>query len=464
MMVSGLVPRRRGVPWAVVIGSLLAAPPLAAQGDFSPTDGMTAPRFSHTATRLLDGRVLVVGGSTGISDLGSAEIYNPVTEMWGATAGLFGSRLGHTATLLNDGRVLVGGGAGLSNAAAVYSPASGTWDSGGTMVVPRSFHSATRLADGRVLVAGGANVILGEHGGSELYTPATNSWSSTGFMAESRRDHTTTLLNDGRVLLAGGRRTFPSNTPLTGAELYSPASGAWSPTDALTLPRWGHTATLLNDGRVLVAGGTGASPLVSAEIYNPASGTFSNSGSLGTARTGHTATLLADGTVLIAGGFDGANRLATAEVYDPASGTFSPVADTMSSARENHTATLLLDGRTLVAGGRVVSGATSSADLYDPAGQVPACTLSIAPTYQGGTLNLQFTLGANVPTTWNVWLSIGNVTPRVWSLPVPAISPPFSFPVPLPLPPSGRIGVLSTMTTPSEGILCSDWETVDTGS
>jgi hypothetical protein len=147
-------------------------------------------------------------------------------------------------------------------------------------------------------------------------------------MTTTRFFHTATLLADGRVLVAGGYDSHYA--PLASADLYDPKTGTFSPTGSMAGARGLHTATLLSDGRVLIAGGgpwgsmlLTASYLASAELYDPKTGTFSPTGSLATARAWHTATLLADGRVVIAGGA-GSAFLASAELYDPKTGTFSP--------------------------------------------------------------------------------------------------------------------------------------------
>src|SRR5262245_21894890 len=149
--------------------------------------------------------------------------------------------------------------------------------------------------------------------------------------------------------------------------------GTFVPTGTMIMARWGHTATLLTDGRVLIAGGAQGNGVVlsAAEIYDPVTGTFPATGDLNVARFGHSATLLVDGTVLIAGGIGGNNArdiLADAELYDPSIGLFAPVSR-MVTAQFNHAATLLPDGRVLFAGGQVASAAavvSAGAEIYDP--------------------------------------------------------------------------------------------------
>ena len=139
-------------------------------------------------------------------------------------------------------------------------------------------------------------------------------WRATGDLVTARELHRATLLPNGRVLVASG----------TSAELYDPATGVWTPTGSLSIYRILHTATLLPNGKVLVAGGFGgAFSLTSAELYDPATGAWTATGSMNVGRDSHTATLLPNGQVLVAGGYGGGtNYLASAEVYDPAAGVF----------------------------------------------------------------------------------------------------------------------------------------------
>src|SRR5436189_278401 len=143
-----------------------------------------------------------------------------------------------------------------------------------------------------------------------------------------------------------------------------PASGTWSETGSLNTERYSHTATLLPNGMVLVAGGGGGSDSRSAELYDPASGTWTTTGSLNTGRAEHTATLLPNGMVLVAGGSGSSGALASAELYDPASGSWTTTGS-LNTARQLHTATLLPNGKVLVAAGynATVASAFASAEL-----------------------------------------------------------------------------------------------------
>jgi hypothetical protein len=198
------------------------------------------------------------------------------------------------------------------------------------------------------------------------------SWSATGDMIEAHSG-TATLLADGRVLVAGG--TTGEGTLSGIAQVYDPGTGAWTATGSLLEARAGHTATLLDDGRVLVAGGgTDRIGDSSAEVYDPASGTWSATGGMAGFRQSHVAVLLPDGTVLVAGGDnvpggDCPVPLASAELYDPEAGTWRTTGS-MVETRIGMSATMLSNGTVLVAGGYGVLDCVpvghASAELYDP--------------------------------------------------------------------------------------------------
>jgi hypothetical protein len=187
----------------------------------------------------------------------------------------------------------------------------------------------------------------------------------TGSMNAARTFHTATLLNSGMILIAGGDNA--ASNALADAELYDPTTGTFTPTGSMNAARTFHTATLLNNGMVLIAGGNGLSALLaSAELYNPATGTFTLTGSMNTNRSFHTATLLSNGMVLIAGGVGNSGATSSAELYNPATGTFT-LTGSMNVSRYDHTATLLNNGMVLIAAGQGPSVAVwASAELYDP--------------------------------------------------------------------------------------------------
>jgi Galactose oxidase, central domain/Kelch motif len=344
----------------------------------SATGRMTIPREGHQALLLDDGRVLVHGGFLRSS---SAEIYDPDAGTWTATAPTTEER--PTLTLLADGRVLATGGQEPDDngapiaSAELYDPRTEEWSATGSMTTARSGHTATLLADGTVLVAGssGPDDVANAEASAELYDPSSGTWSATGSMVESRAGHTATLLRDGTVLVAGGYGGTRS------AELYDPGTRTWRATGAMPQAHAAHTATLLPDGNVLVVGGVrmgvpdrglshDESLRMAADLYDPDTGSWAAAGMMTEYRLYHGATLLPDGRVLVTGGGspieDGS--LATAEIYEPETGEWS-ASGNLVAPRSRHTATLLPDGRVLLAGG--VYGESPpellpSAELYEP--------------------------------------------------------------------------------------------------
>ncbi len=348
------------------------------------TGSLNTGRYAHTATLLPNGKVLVAGGRINGNYLDSAELYDPTTGTWSSTSSMTTSRSGHTATLLPSGKVLVAGGYHVGSeltASELYDPATGTWSSTGNLNTPRSRHTATLLANGNVLVAGGdtnGNTVDTAISSAELYDPATGSWTNTGGLSTARDTHTATLLPNGKVLVAGGWHVYYGYGIINATELYDPATGTWSNTGSLNTARAFHTATLLPNGKVLVAGGNNSSTiLASAELYDPTAGTWSNTGSFNTARTEHTATLLPNGKVLAAGGGGSTADLASAELYDITTGVWANTAS-MNNIRFVHTATLLPNGKVLVAGGVGNTGGNlASAELYDPGTGSPSLTYNL---------------------------------------------------------------------------------------
>jgi len=298
-------------------------------GTFTATGSLTVMRGRlATATLLPSGKVLIVGGYY-FQTLSSAELYDPTTGTFTATGGMITARDGHTATLLTNGKVLISGGevGGMTSAsgsttlttlasAELYDPVTETFTATGSMKAARRFHTATSLNDGKVLLAGSDSA----DASAELYDPTTGTFATTGSMTVSRNGLTATLLSDGRVFVAGVQPTLGANY-LSSTELYDPSAGLFTASGPMTVQRAGHTATLLAAGQVLVTGGQDITVLAeflpSAELYDPGTGTFKATGSLTVPRKYYTATRLGDGRALIVGGNDivTGESLASAELY-----------------------------------------------------------------------------------------------------------------------------------------------------
>jgi hypothetical protein len=374
-------------------GGSLAAEQRPASGTFSPAGSLAEARNGHTATLLPDGRILVIGGGDGNAYLGSAEVWDPLDETFGPTGSPLEARGGHTATLLPDGRILVVGGGGgdygdndFLASAELWDPAGSTFAGTGSLARSRVGHTATLLEDGGVLVVGGYDVDGGPvvRAAAELWDSATGTFTRAGKLAQARYGHTATLLPDGRVLVIGGIASSGSGFEmLATTELWDPSTGAFRPGPPLVEPHAVHTATLLPDGGILVVGGLRSGPdFASAELWDPATETFRPTGALTELRMNHTATLLPDGRVLVIGGSGGSDLLTSAELWDPTTGTFGP-AGSLAAGRDFHTATLLPDGRVLVVGGGVRDAeawgdATPPTPLPTAAAAVPSAVPSFA--------------------------------------------------------------------------------------
>jgi Galactose oxidase, central domain len=335
---------------AVATVTVVTPPPANA---FKPTGSMAVARGDYTATPLLDGSVLVVGGCAlpagdFCSPFTESELYDPAKGAFTSTGSMARGRAAHTATRLPDGKVLVAGGWGESPnpeaTAELYDPSTRSFSRTGNLGTARTLHTATLLQSGKVLIVGGGTADGSSLATAELYDPGTGSFSPTTGMPTARRFHSATLLQNGKVLIAGGEN-YPS--VLASAVLYDPSTDKFTPTGTMVSARSGHTATRLLDGRVLVVGGSDT--WTSAELYDPKSGSFMATGSMAVEHNGHSATLLLDGRVLVTGGVHAPGNV-LAELFDPAGGVFV-FAGTMAQPRALHTATLLADGRVLVAGG-----------------------------------------------------------------------------------------------------------------
>jgi hypothetical protein len=353
-----------------------------------------APSYP-TATVLQNGNVLVAGGSVAGTATATAELYNPTTNTWTATGNMTVARVGHTATLLNSGLVLVVGGdkAGAPGTAELYDPSTGKWTKATTNPASgHRYHTATLLPNGQVLVVGGFLTAAADT--VELYDPSAGSWTPlltthTTNYTGTRYYHTATLLQDCSVLIAGG---FNGTVAISDAEVFSymgsPSTCTGSTTPTASGGTWtqiggtnggatsgsglitasdSHTATLLPNGTVLIAGGqvnstTGA--LTRTEIFDPGdvgiSGTanFSSFINLNTARDNHIAQLLSDGTVLVAGGSNSGGNLTSAELLKLNLNATSWTLNGNLAYPRTEFASVLLNNNVLLVGGGVTAAET----------------------------------------------------------------------------------------------------------
>ena len=335
---------------------------------FKPASGrMTEWRDGAVAALLLDGRVLIVGGNGGGEDrdMASAELFDPKTNTFSVTGSMY-QKHGRqaTATLLLDGRVLVVGGADttgtqISSDAELYDPATGKFSETGQTTEPTWYHTATRLPDGRVLIIRADDLSQGAH--AQIYDPATGKFTQGTAMTTVTMPEVTALLADGRVLIVGAQANSSGGAGPAAAELYEPASGTFSPTGRPVSAPFEVVGTALADGRVCIA----SNGLI--QIYDPATGKFAKAASLTYAPRPHNVFALPDGRVLVTyyNQTNPAPRTLSATIFNPATGKTS-LSGKMVEYRAEFTDTLLLDGRVLVAGGALIYLDHNVGELFDP--------------------------------------------------------------------------------------------------
>lgn len=263
---------------------------------------MNTKRASHSATKLANGKVLVVGGANMSDfDLASAELYDPETDTWKSVANPREKRLFHSGTLLKSGKVLIVGGTNwnlngrlLANA-ELYDADNDRWSETGQLQGEYgkhagASHSATLLRDGKVLViaAGPREDLVAK---AELYDPVSNNWSTAGKFSAESDVYAAALLTDGKVLVVGGS--------VKDSMIYDPVTNIWAPSGVRSVERLKPSLTVLKNGKVLITGGRHESTKGLVERYDPATNTWSHAGYLGHGHSSHTAVLMGNGKLLL---------------------------------------------------------------------------------------------------------------------------------------------------------------------
>ena len=362
----------------------ISTPPPA--GRWLSLPNMSAARLDFTATALRDGRILIVGGRTkawAYSADGSptplVDIFDGASKGFRRAASLAIPRAGQTATLLASGKVLVAGG-DPSGSAEIYDPAADSWTPASRMHHVRYDHAATLIAGGKVLVTGGASsppLGISARGAqpaqlpAEIYDPARDAWDEAAAPRFDRPVYpTATPLQDGRVFVVGGQ--YMENSPDQGtetSELYDPRSNTWAQAapETRTVARQYHSATLLADGRVLVAGGVlDGRTVSSAVVYDPKTNTWTVEANMNEGRCGQGSALLANGLAFVFGSGCWNAASAGAEEFDPSTTRWYAVAS-LAAPRGDIIAAVLPNGDVLAAGGGMPTNMpTSVAELFVP--------------------------------------------------------------------------------------------------
>ncbi|HEX7553664.1 MAG TPA: kelch repeat-containing protein [Geothrix sp.] len=340
----------------------LTIQPVVTTGRFQSLDTLALAGGYLQATSLQDGRVLVTGGST---DTGGganpeAQLIDRAAQTIQTTGSMLSPRCWHTATLLANGQVLVAGGSSTEwsttgyRSAELFDPSTGTFRATGDLTTARWGPNlrAVGLTTGEVLLVGGNAESTAPS--AEIYDPVVGTFHAVGAPSFRHEGFSLTLLGNGQVLLVGAEDAWASLP--TPAELFDPVVRAFtSSVRPLSFHSW-HTATMLQDGSVLVAGGgqylnnTEAVPSTAAEYFDPIARTFRPTGSMIATRKYHGATLLSDGRVLIAGGSSFVGPMELAEVYTPATGAFA-LTGSLAVPRRNPVLVALPQGQALVLGG-----------------------------------------------------------------------------------------------------------------
>ncbi len=385
---------------AIVLFFVLSPVAAFATGHWVYTGSMT---FVHSGVLapLQNGKAIVIAGTSGQNATGyDSEMYDEAIGAW--------------SRISDDGRVFAMASYGSSP--ALYNPATNLWSGAGFPFTRNHVYAnLVKLSDGRLLLIGGASGIDDNGQGcavlcpikeTDLYDPSTDQWTQTGstndFRGAGGMGENGVLLNDGRVLVAGGQGYGTNSDYKVTTELYDPATGTWSYTGSLHKPRWFAQMVKLHDGRVLIAGG-GLNDQTESEIYDPATGQWTVTGPLHDGLSGPVIELQ-DGRVLFP-----AAPPTPSEIYDPSTGTWT-VDATMNDGWSGYFV-LLPSGNVLTAGGYGANGVVNTAQLYCPTNCPPQIsTLSSQTVNEGGTYSATGSFTDSDSTSWTGTVDYGDGT------------------------------------------------------
>lgn len=272
-------------------------------GQWTATGSMSIPRTKFASAQLMDGKILAIGGDTNNMwyDVASCELYDPLNGTWSPTGNLTASKLGHEAVVLGDGKVLIAGGLPIGNNAQIYDPVLGTWTNTSNMNISRGLYiNLVRLADGKILASGGEN--SNGINNAEIYNPITDTWTLVpNTMVGERYSHATIVLDNTSVLLIGSSDFTHNKT----SEIYNPSNQTFTATGDMSQIRNFTPAIKLNNGNVLIYGtGDIFSPTNTQiiEVYDVASGIWSTQAYSQMGAHYYTMHKLNNGKILVAGG------------------------------------------------------------------------------------------------------------------------------------------------------------------
>lgn len=367
-------------------------------GHWEIVDSTVLPHQEHASVVMNDGNVIVSGGIIGyVSPYSrSAEIYNVSLNIWNLTDSMHYQRGNQKMVLLKDGRILVIGGYN-QYSCEIYDPVNSTWEFTDSLNYQRDWgFTASVLENGEVIVVGGVDIETNPPGiytlkTCEKFDPTLEEWIIIDSLEIERKGHTATILNDGRLLIAGGDNSLGS---ISYCEVFNPITGQWSLTDSLFIKRGNHSAVLLPNGKVLVTGGGNLDSLYifTCEVFDPAIENWDIVGVTSFPHHSHTSILLADSLILLVGGVIAP---ASWEIFNPK--TFSSMyVSTLPFQKYESTVHLLPDGRVISIGGWT----------YDGMWVLPTATCLM---YYPNVTNLlpkeeefiTFNLGQNYPNPFN---------------------------------------------------------------